>query len=498
MYPVSCILHHVSISKPHSMEKKIRLYNTLTQKKEDLAPFEGKKVRIYVCGPTVYSSAHLGHARAAVTFDIIQRFLKKIGYDVTYVRNFTDIDDKIINKSKETGIPSEEISRIYTEEYIEDMASLGVQTPDFQPKVTEHIAEIIELIKTIIDKGYAYRSGDDVFFSIKKFPGYGKLSKRTPEEMLAGARIDINEQKEDPLDFALWKGAKPGEPWWESPWGKGRPGWHIECSAMSMKYLGKSFEIHGGGKDLIFPHHENEIAQSESATGVEFVRHWVHNGLIQINREKMSKSVGNIINVREALSRWSKEAIRLFFLSHHYQNPADFSDSTMDENESALERIYITLKRAEDLKKDKERVDVELASNLERFRTAWLEAMYDDFNTADALGNLFDLVRAINRSIDSTGWSSTLSESIEELRAFGSTMGILELAPDDYLKREKLAKINLEITEREIQELIKERNKARTEKNWKRADEIREYLSEKGILLEDSKEGTIWRVKSQT
>jgi cysteinyl-tRNA synthetase len=263
-----------------------------------------------------------------------------------------------------------------------------------------------------------------------------------------------------------------------------------------MKYLGKSFEIHGGGKDLIFPHHENEIAQSESATGVEFVRHWVHNGLIQINREKMSKSVGNIINVREALSRWSKEAIRLFFLSHHYQNPADFSDSTMDENESALERIYITLKRAEDLKKDKERVDVELASNLGRFKTAWLEAMYDDFNTADAVGNLFDLVRAINRSIDSTGWSSTLSESIEELRAFGSTMGILELAPDDYLKREKLTKINLEITEVEIQDLIEERNKARTEKNWKRADEIREYLSEKGILLEDSKQGTIWRVKS--
>ncbi|HXV83150.1 MAG TPA: cysteine--tRNA ligase, partial [Candidatus Binatia bacterium] len=269
------------------MEKKIRLYNTLTQKKEDLAPFEGKKVRMYVCGPTVYSSAHLGHARAAVTFDVIQRFLKKAGYDVTYVRNFTDIDDKIINKSKETGIPSEEISRIYTEEYIEDMAALGVQTCNFQPKVTEHIAEITELIETILDKGYAYRSGNDVFFSIKKFPGYGKLSKRTPEEMLAGARIDINEQKEDPLDFALWKGAKPGEPWWESPWGKGRPGWHIECSAMSMKYLGKSFEIHGGGKDLIFPHHENEIAQSESATGVEFVRHWVHNGLIQINREKM-------------------------------------------------------------------------------------------------------------------------------------------------------------------------------------------------------------------
>jgi len=479
-----------------NMGKNVKVYNTLMQKKEELVPFEGKKIRMYVCGPTVYSSAHLGHARAAVTFDVIQRFLKKLGYEVIYVRNFTDIDDKIINKSKETGIPSEEVARIYTDEYIEDMKSLGVQTPTFQPKVTEHISEIIELIRTIIDRGYAYQSGNDVFFSIKKFTGYGKLSKRTPDEMLAGVRIDINEQKEDPLDFALWKRAKPEEPWWESPWGRGRPGWHIECSAMSMKYLGSSFEIHGGGKDLIFPHHENEIAQSEAATGTQFVRYWVHNGLIQINREKMSKSVGNIINVREALSRWSKEAIRLFFLSHHYQNPADFSEKTMDENESALERLYITLKRAHDLRRDNKKEDRELANNLKRFKAIWVKTMCDDFNTADAVGTLFELARAVNRSIDSLGWTSALEEALEELRVFGSVMGILELDPNDYLKREKLSKTPLEITEEEIQHLIEERTAARKEKNWKRADEIREYLNSKGILLEDSKEGTIWRVKT--
>jgi cysteinyl-tRNA synthetase len=478
------------------LETKIKVYNTLTQKKEDLIPFGGKKIRMYVCGPTVYSSAHLGHARAAVTFDVIQRFLKKVGYEVIYARNYTDIDDKIINKSKETGIPPEEVARIYTEEYKEDMAALGVQTPDFEPKVTEHIPEIIDLIQTIIDRGYAYQSGSDVFFSIRKFPGYGKLSKRTPEEMVSGVRIDINEQKEDPLDFALWKGAKPGEPCWESPWGKGRPGWHIECSTMSMKYLGKSFEIHGGGKDLIFPHHENEIAQSEAATGVEFVKYWVHNGLIQINREKMSKSIGNIINIKDALSRWSKEAIRLFFLSHHYQNPADFSESTMDENESALERLYIALKRAQDLRKESKKEDRELANNLKKFKTAWIEAMCDDFNTADALGHLFDLLRGINRSIDSFGWTPILGEAIEEIRVFGGVLGILELDPDEYLKREKLSKRPLEITEEEIEELVKERAAARREKNWKRADEIREYLSSKGIVLEDTPQGTIWRVKS--
>jgi cysteinyl-tRNA synthetase len=478
------------------MEKKTKVYNTLSQKKEDLIPNNGNTIRMYVCGPTVYSSAHLGHARAAITFDIITRFLKRIGYKVEYARNFTDIDDKIINKSKETGIPPEEIARIYTEEYKNDMLNLGVQTPTYQPKVTEHIPEIIDLIKIIMDRGHAYLSGGDVFFSIKSFPEYGKLSKRTPEEMLAGTRIDINEKKNDPLDFALWKSAKPGEPWWESPWGKGRPGWHIECSAMSMKHLGKSFEIHGGGKDLIFPHHENEIAQSETATGVEFARYWVHNGVIQINREKMSKSLGNIINVKDALSIWSKEAIRLFLLSHHYQNPADFSERAMDESETALERLYIMLKRSNDLASENKREDTMLQNSLSLFKTKWTESMCDDFNTADAIGQLFDLVRATNRSIDALGWTLTLKETIEEIRRFGATLGILELDPDYYLKKEKLSKISLQINDEEINQLIKEREVARKEKNWKRADEIRTYLDSIGIILEDTPRGTIWKVKN--
>jgi cysteinyl-tRNA synthetase len=479
------------------VDVKIKVYNTLSQRMEELVPIEGNRIRMYVCGPTVYDSAHLGHARAAVTFDVIRRFLQNVGYKVTYARNFTDIDDKIINKSKQTGIPPDEIARIYTEEYRRDMDALGVQPPDFEPKVTEHIPDIIELIRILVDKGFAYQSDGDVFFSIKKFPGYGKLSKRTPEEMLAGIRIDINEKKEDPLDFALWKGAKPDEPWWESPWGKGRPGWHIECSAMSMKYLGKSFEIHGGGKDLIFPHHENEIAQSEAATGKEFVKYWIHNGLIQINREKMSKSIGNIINVKDALSRWSREAIRLFFLSHHYQNPADFSEKTLDENESALERLYITIKRACDLRKEGSLTeDRELANSLKRFKQGWFEAMCNDFNTADALGDLFELSRAINRSVDSIGWTPTLDEAIKEMKNFGSILGILEYQPDDYLRKEKLSKRPLEITEQEIEELIRERAEARKAKNWKRADEIRDYLKSKGIILEDTPKGTIWRIKT--
>ncbi|MCK5391879.1 MAG: cysteine--tRNA ligase [Deltaproteobacteria bacterium] len=477
------------------MSKKVTLYNTLTQKKEELVPYSENKIKMYVCGPTVYSSAHLGHARAAVTFDVIERFLSHIGYEVTYVRNFTDIDDKIINKANETGVPAQEISEKYIQEYKEDMASIGVKPPTIQPKVTEHVPEIIEMIGRIIDNGHAYQSGGDVFFSVKKFNGYGKLSRRDPDDMMAGTRIDINEKKEDPLDFALWKGAKPGEPFWESPWGNGRPGWHIECSLMSTKYLGESFDIHGGGKDLIFPHHENEIAQSEAATGKPFAKYWIHNGLIQINREKMSKSIGNILNVREAVSMWSKEAIRLFFLSHQYLNPADFSDTTMNEAEAALERLYITLKRANDLKKDGNGEDKQLAASVETFKERWIKTMCDDFNTADALGSLFELTRAINRSLDSVGWTPTLQTALEEINHFGSTLGILEYQPDEYLQGLKLEKTSSGITEEEIQELIKERNSAREEKNWARADGIRDELDEKGIVLEDKAEGTLWRVK---
>jgi len=477
------------------MSKKVTLYNTLTQKKEELVPYEENKIRMYVCGPTVYSSAHLGHARAAVTFDVIERFLSYLGYEVTYVRNFTDIDDKIIAKANETGVPAEEISEKYIEEYKEDMASIGVRPPTIQPKVTEHVSEIIEMIQRIIDNGHAYQSGDDVFFSVKKFNGYGKLSRRDPDDMMAGTRIDINEKKEDPLDFALWKGTKPGEPFWESPWGNGRPGWHIECSLMSTKYLGDSFDIHGGGKDLIFPHHENEIAQSEAATGKPFAKYWVHNGLIQINREKMSKSIGNILNVREAVQMWSKEAIRLFFLSHQYLNPADFSDTTMNEAEAALERLYMTLKRAGDLSKNENPEDKELLAATETFKESWVKSMCDDFNTAGALGNLFELTRAINRSIDSNGWTPTLDTALEEINQFGNTLGILEYDPNEYLQSHKLEKASTEITEEEIEALIEERISARKDKNWARADEIRDELDEKGILLEDKPDGTVWRVK---
>ncbi|MCZ6554678.1 MAG: cysteine--tRNA ligase [Candidatus Dadabacteria bacterium] len=478
------------------MSKKVMLYNTLSQKKEELVPYSQNIIKMYVCGPTVYSSAHLGHARAAVTFDVIERFLSHIGYEVTYVRNFTDIDDKIISKANEAGVPAQEISEKYIQEYKEDMASIGVKSPTIQPKVTEHVPEIVEMIERIIDNGHAYQSGDDVFFSVKKFKGYGKLSRRDPDDMLAGARIDINEKKEDPLDFALWKGTKPGEPFWESPWGNGRPGWHIECSLMSTKYLGESFDIHGGGKDLIFPHHENEIAQSEAATGKPFAKYWIHNGLIQINREKMSKSIGNILNVREAVSMWSNEAIRLFFLSHQYLNPADFSDTTMNEAEAALERLYITLKRANDLRKDGDGEDKQLANSVQTFKERWVKTMCDDFNTADALGSLFELTRAINRSLDSVGWTPTLQSALEEINHFGSTLGILEYEPEKYLQGHKLGKSSSDITEEEIEELIKERNSARDEKNWKRADEIRDDLSNRGILLEDKAEDTIWRVKS--
>lgn len=476
---------------------KITIYNSLTQKKEKLISQKGKKIRIYACGPTVYDSAHLGHARSAVSFDVIQRFLRYVGYDVTFVRNYTDVDDKIIKRANELGVPSEKISERYISEYKQDMAAIGVQTPDVEPKVTEHIDKIIDVIKKIIDRGHAYVSGNDVFFSVRKFKGYGKLSKRSTDNMLEGVRIDINEKKEDPLDFALWKGAKGDEPSWSSPWGKGRPGWHIECSAMSMEYLGDSFEIHGGGKDLIFPHHENEIAQSEAASGKPFAKYWLHNGLIQINSKKMSKSLGNFFTIQNAVKRWSSESIRLFFLSHHYQNPADFSEQVMDDTETSLERIYTTLKRTYETQNasNPSRYDSELQENLEKFKNKWHKAMCDDFNTANAIGNLFELIRMINKSIDNHGWTKTLYESLKEIKKFANVLGILEKTPDDYLGSKRSSKKPVDITPEEIDDLIKERNNARTEKKWDKADQIRNKLHKKGIILEDKPGKTVWKVK---
>lgn len=321
----------------------LRVYNTLTSGKEEFVPLRPGKVGMYVCGVTVYDYSHIGHARANVVFDVICRYLRFLGYDVTYVRNYTDIDDKIINRANADGVPYNVISERFITEFDHDMAQLGLELPTFQPKATEHVADIIDLVARLIDKGHAYAAGGDVYFCVEKFATYLKLSGRNLEEMQAGARIEVDEKKRHPMDFALWKEAKPGEPFWESPWGKGRPGWHIECSAMSIRYLGETFDIHGGGKDLIFPHHENEIAQSEAATGRPFVRYWLHNGFVNINAEKMSKSLGNFFTIREVLERYDSEVLRFFLISAHYRSPLDFSDQNLTEAESGMERIYSAL-----------------------------------------------------------------------------------------------------------------------------------------------------------
>ncbi|WP_462137282.1 cysteine--tRNA ligase [Candidatus Mycalebacterium sp.] len=469
---------------------EIKIYNTLTRKKETFEPKTPGKVGIYVCGPTVYDSAHLGHARSAVSFDVIRRFFIHAGYEVNFVRNYTDVDDKIINRANEAGQTSEQIAETYIKDYSEDMEALGVRTPDVEPRVTTHMTQIISLVEKIIASGLGYESEGDVFFSVRKSNEYGKLSRRTLDSMLEAVRIDLNEKKDDALDFALWKAAKPGEPSWDSPWGKGRPGWHIECSAMSMEYLGMDFDIHGGGKDLIFPHHENEIAQAEAAGG-GFAKYWMHNGLIQINREKMSKSLDNFLTVKQALERWSPEAIRLFFLLHHYRNPADFSEKSLDEAESSLERLYKTVGRAKGAETG-ETEDSELSEAVKNFKEKSFGAMLDDFNSAEATGHLFDLIREINRSLDSNpAGSGAIASALVAIEDFAGIVGILAGNPDDYMK----GTAGAEISEDEITGLIAEREAARKEKNWSRADEIRTLLADKGVVLEDGAEGTVWSFK---
>ncbi|NWF54628.1 MAG: cysteine--tRNA ligase, partial [Syntrophaceae bacterium] len=393
----------------------LKIYNTLTKKKEEFVPLEEGKVRMYVCGVTVYDRCHIGHARAAVVFDVIYRFLRHLGYGVTYVQNYTDVDDKIINRANQEGVPSQVIAERYIQEHGQDMAALGMEKPTHQPKATENIPQIIDLIQRLVDKGVAYPVNGDVYFSVEKFGPYGKLSGRDLEEMQAGARVEVDERKKNPLDFALWKASKPGEPEWESPWGKGRPGWHIECSAMSQRYLGESFDIHGGGKDLIFPHHENEIAQSEAATGKPFVRYWVHNGFVNINQEKMSKSLGNILPIGELLREHHPEALRLFLLSSHYRSPVDFSPQHMAEANANLDRFYSALLGIEELLSGKAEASPlnpaslkgaakEVFEKTSKTRESFEEAMRDDFNTALALGYLHDLTRLLNRVLADKGF----------------------------------------------------------------------------------------------
>ncbi len=484
----------------------IRIHNTMTGKKEEFIPLQEKKVGMYVCGVTVYDLCHIGHARSAIVFDSIYRYFRYRGYDVIFVRNFTDIDDKIIKKANEEGVDCKTIAEKYIGEFNIDMGRLGLEKPSVEPKATEHIPEMIQLISTLIQKGFAYQGGGDIFFSVEKFNHYGKLSKRNLEDMQAGARVDIDEKKENPLDFALWKGSKPGEPFWESPWGKGRPGWHIECSVMSQKYLGETFDIHGGGRDLTFPHHENEIAQSEAATGKTFVRYWIHNGFVNINKEKMSKSLGNILTIKEILKEWHPEVLRLFFLSHHYRSPVDYSEDSFLEAKPGLDGFYTTLKsiKEEVAKGEGGRASVpnECRQAIESFQTRFEEAMDDDFNTAQALGYFYDLqthlnsLLTISKGNPSAEVVSMLKQGLDHFMTKGWVFGLFLEDPEKYLDQQKNDGLKrLKLTEEEIYRSIEERNLARKEKNYKRADEIRNDLLSKGIVLEDTPSGTIWKIK---
>jgi len=483
----------------------MKIYNTLSREKEEFIPLMADKVRIYACGVTVYDYCHIGHARSAIVFDVIRRYLKHKGFHVTYIRNFTDIDDKIINRANQEGITWDTVARKYTDEYYRDMDRLGVGRADVEPKATDHIQEMIDIVKGLVEKGFAYEADGSVYFSVDTFSGYGKLSKRDPEEMIAGARVEVDERKKNPLDFALWKKSKEGEPFWESPWGLGRPGWHIECSAMSLKHLGESFDIHGGGADLLFPHHENEIAQSEAFTGKPFARFWVHNGFITIDKEKMSKSLGNFFTIREVLDTFDPEVIRLFLLSTHYRSPIEFSDEQLHESETSIDRYYSTIMRINDfLEKDcNVKNDFSNSGKIFKdlpfsFRDRFGEAMDDDFNTALALGHIFEIIREANRFLDhrpsGTKDRELLLMTKELLSEAGSVLNIFDRSPHEwYLSLMEIKKIGL--SEQDILEKIRERQDARQKKDWSYADAIRKELEEKGIILEDKKDRTDWKVK---
>ncbi|MCB1649957.1 MAG: cysteine--tRNA ligase [Pseudomonadales bacterium] len=459
----------------------LQVYNTLTRKKEPFTPLEEGKVRMYVCGVTTYDYCHIGHARMFVAFDVIARYLRHRGYDLTYVRNITDIDDKILNRAKENGELYSDLTARFIAASHEDEAALNVQRPDVEPRATAHIDEIITLIERLIRDDYAYKvSNGDVYYAVAQFKGYGKLSNKNPEELLAGARIDIGELKRDPRDFALWKAAADGEVGWDSPWGYGRPGWHIECSAMSTCCLGDSFDIHGGGSDLVFPHHENEIAQSEAATGKPFARYWLHNGAVRVDNEKMSKSLGNFFTVRDVLQKYSGEVIRYLLTASQYRSPINYSEQGLHQASVALERFYTALRG----------LDVAHARDLvnSRFEKAFCEAMDDDFNTPVALGVMFDLVREINRQRESS--PDTAAELGRLLIKLGHIIGILYSDPETFLQGQ-----GGDVDAALIESLIAQRREARASKDWARADEIRDQLAAMKVVVEDGADGSSWRIE---
>ena len=460
----------------------LEIYNTLTRKKEPLKTIEPGKVSIYVCGMTVYDYCHVGHARVMVVFDVVTRYLRASAYDVTYVRNITDIDDKIITRANENG---EDIT-VLTERFIdfmnEDSDALGVIRPDQEPKATEYIDQIVTMIKTLIEKGKAYAAENgDVYYDVSSFDDYGKLSGKNIEDLRSGERVAVDEAKDDPLDFVLWKSAKPEEPSWDSPWGAGRPGWHIECSAMSTCQLGNNFDIHGGGQDLQFPHHENEIAQSEGATGEHFANLWMHNGFVRVDDEKMSKSLGNFFTIREVLASYPAEVIRYFILTSHYRSPLNYSDEHLDNAKNALTRLYTALRGVE----AKEITDG--GEYEERFRAA----MDDDFNTPIALSVLFDLTRDLNANKENAEKASELAGILKKLSGI---LGLLASDPESFLRRGKGLEEG-DLSDEQIQEYIDQRITAREQKDWTESDRLRDLLTEQGIILEDNAEGTSWRRK---
>ncbi len=460
----------------------MKLYNTLTRQKEEFVPLNGNKVTMYSCGPTVYNYFHIGNARPFIVFDTLRRFLRYRGYDVTFVQNFTDIDDKLIRKANEEGTTVSEIAERYIKEYFVDAEGLGIEKADFHPRATETIPEIIDFIKTLIDKGFAYEAGGDVYFSAKKFNEYGKLSHYNIDELEAGARIGVDERKQDAMDFVLWKAHKPGEPAWDSPWGPGRPGWHIECSVMANKYLGETIDIHSGGVDLIFPHHENEIAQSEAANGKPFARYWLHNAFLNIDNQKMSKSLGNFFTVRDASKHYDYEVIRFFMLSAHYRSPINYSAEQLEQASNALDRLYECKRNMEFLlknAKDEGSAGPD-ASKLLAYKEKFIEAMEDDLNTADAIAAIFEMVREINTDISGGNTSKAYLE--EALNLFNELTGVIGIV-----------RKGEDTLEAEVERLIEERQKARKEKNWKLADEIRDKLKEMGIELQDTPNGVKWK-----
>lgn len=465
----------------------MKIYNTLTRQKQEFVPINKGEVKMYACGPTVYNYIHIGNARPLIIFDTLRRYMEYRGMKVTFVQNFTDVDDKMINRAKEEGTTVKELGERFIAEYFKDAEALGVHAATIHPKATENIDAIIDVIKKLEENGYAYNVDGNVYFSTKKFKDYGKLSKQPLEDLEAGARIDVNENKKDAMDFALWKKQKEdSEIAWESPWGMGRPGWHIECSAMVNKYLGETIDIHAGGQDLIFPHHENEVAQSECANGKPFANYWMHNGYINIDNRKMSKSLGNFFTVRDVIEKYDGETVRFFMLSAHYRNPVNFSDTLMEQSKSAIERVYTCIDNLEFLLENSEEreetaKEKEYTSKLDSFKEKFIAAMDDDLNTADAIAAIFDIVYASNTALsnENKNAKSAVSKTLALINELGGVLGLFQ-------KSQKKS------IDSEVEELIERRNKAREEKNWAEADAIRDKLKEMNIVLKDTPMGVKW------